>query len=229
MPPILLVVLALGVGGYFFLKPPAASSKANEASAEATGLFASMIAPSMVSIETLRTSWNYLLTAAQNLAAGSPAGSRLAQYAMVCYLKACMLAKGAQPNANELAAIGQAPLAGGAGLISYGDAGLDQMTAVAAGLAQTYLDMAGLGQYIAAVANVAIPGSAANTSGAVRKPRLQAYLLALKAKQMLLANPVQFDSAAVFAAAFPQCLFAIANLPASDVPATSANSILSYQ
>jgi hypothetical protein len=227
--PIIFILLAAAGLGYLMLGGTKSVPKANEAPAEATGLFASMIAPSMVSIDTLRTSWTYLITATQNLAANSPARSRVAQYAMVCYLKACMLAKGAQPNADELAALGAAPLDGGAGLISYGDAGMDQMTAVAAGLAQTYLDMAGLGQYISAIANVAIPGSAADTSGAVRKPRLQAYLLALKAKQMLLANPVQFDSAAVFPSAFPQCLFAIANLPAAAVPASSANSILSYQ
>jgi hypothetical protein len=229
MPPILLILAALGVGGYFVFKTTAKTSKATEASAEATGLFASMLAPSMTNIETLRTAWSYLLTAAQNLAAGSPASSRLGQYALVCFLKACMLAKGAQPDANELAAIGQAPLAGGVGLISYGDAGMDQLQAVAAGLAPTYLDMAGLGQYIAAIANVALPGSAPNTAGAVRKPRLQAYLLALKAKQMLLANPVQFEDAQHLPYGLPQCLFAIANLPASDVPASNVNSILSYQ
>jgi hypothetical protein len=72
-------------------------------------------------------------------------------------------------------------------------------------------------------------------------PRLRAFLLALKAKQMLLANPVQFtgyvpagteapfEDAPDLASLFPQCLFAIANLPAASVPATNVNSILSYQ
>ena len=227
MPIVFFLLAAAGVG-YLMLGGTKPLLKATEASAEATGLFASMIAPSMVSIDTLRTSWTYLLTAAKNLETGGPAQSRLAQYAMVCFLKACMLAKGAQPNANELAALGAAPLEGGAGLISYGDVGLDQMTAVAAGLAGTYMDVGGLGQYIAAVAGLT-GGTSIYPPASPGSKRLQAFLLALKAKQMLLANPVQFDSAAVFAAAFPQCLFAIANLPAAAVPASSANSILSYQ
>ena len=233
MPPILLIAL-LAVGGYFLLKEPAGStSKPTEAPKDARDLFATMIAPSMTSIDALRTSWAYLLTAAKNQAAGSVAASRLAQYALVCFLKACMLAKGAQPDPNELAAIGQAPLTGGAGLISYGDASMDQLQAVAAGLAPTYTNLAGLGQYIAAV-------SSAYQQGGKTK-RLLAFLLALKAKQMLLANPVQFTGAVPavdttpfqdaqdFPVALPQCLFAIANLPASDVPPSNVNSILSYQ
>ena len=231
MPPVLIILL-IGVGGYFLLNKSSgsASAKATEAPKDAQDLFATMIAPSMTNLDSLRQSWIYLLTAAKNQVAGSIPALRLAQYALVCFLKACMLAKGANPDANELAAIGQAPLTGGTGLISYGDATMDQMQAVAAGLAPGYTDMAGLGQYIAAIAGMQ------GTS-----KRLHAYLLALKAKQMLLANPVQFsggvpaadntpfEDAPDFPVALPQCLFAIANLPAASVPVSSANSILNYQ
>lgn len=218
MSPILLLI-ALGGGGYLlFRDPKPAAPNANEASSEAQGLFANMLAPSMVDLATLQQAWAYFASAAKSLAAGSPAGSRLALYAIVCFLKACMLAKGAQPNANELAAIGRAPIEGGAGLISYGDAGMDQLQAVAAALAGTYSNGPGIGQYIQAISSA---------QGAM--PRRMSFLLAMKAKQMLLSNPVKFEDAEGLPMYYPQCLFAIANIPAASVPASSPNSILNYQ
>jgi hypothetical protein len=217
MGPGIIVLALAAAGGWLLLKPSgAALPKPSEAPADADGLLASALAPSLTDVSALQQFYVTLATAVNNLQGA--AAQRVALYALVCFLKACMLAKGAQPNANELLAIARAPLAGGAGLVSYGDAGIDQMTAAATALASTMADVGAIGTYISAIA--AVPSST---------PRLRAYLLALKAKQMALRNAVGFSDAQNMPAKIPQVFFAIANLPATSVPANSANSILVYQ
>lgn len=236
MNPILLLLLA-GAGAWFFFKPPGstASAKPSEAPADADGILATALAPSLTDLGTLQQMYTYLQAAFKN-ATGDSAG-RLALYALVVFLKACMLAKGAAPDANELAAIARAPLAGGAGLISYGDAGIDQMAAAATALAATTTDVGTIGTYISAIASVAVatatpagtqPFGSPLAVPAIQKPRLRAYLLALKAKQMALRNAVGFPDAQGLAQYSPATFFAIANLPAANVPAQAANSILAY-
>lgn len=217
MGPGIIVLVLAGVGGWLLLKPTTeAPKKSSEAPADADGLLANALAPSLTDLPTLLQIYTYLAAAFKN-ATGTSA-QRLALYALTVFLKACMLARGAAPDANELAAIARAPLAGGAGLISYGDAGADQMAAAVAALAATMTDVGALGTYITAIANV---------SGGKNK-RLTAYLLALKAKQMALRNTVRFPDAEGLAKYEPETFFAIANLAASNVPTPGANSILAF-
>jgi hypothetical protein len=199
-----------------FKQPTAVAAKPSEAPADADNILASALAPSLTDVNALHQMFDYLQAAFKN--ATGPSAQRLAQYALTVFLKACMLSKGAQPNANELLAIARAPIAGGAGLISYADSGIDQMTAVATALAPTMTDVGTVGTYIASVANIP-----------TKTARLRAYLLALKAKQMALRNPVQFTDVDKMPVYSPGTFFAIANLQASTVPATAANSILAYQ
>lgn len=224
MGPGIIILALAAAGGWLLLKPTGAAElpKPSEAPADADALLASALAPSLTDVPTLQQFYVTLATALSNLQGA--AQQRVAQYTLVVFLKACMLAKGAQPNADELLAIARAPLGGGAGLISYGDAGIDQMTAAATALAATMTDIGTIGTYIQAIMNV--NNSATNTNA---NARLRAYLLALKAKQMALRNAVGFPDAQNMPAKIPQAFFAIANLPAASVPASSANSILVYQ
>jgi hypothetical protein len=220
------VLLGLGAWALAKNKPATAvqSKAASEVPADANSMLATMLAPSLVSLDTLKQIYASFMTAAENqydANKASAAPARLAQYALATFLKAAMLSKGAQPDTNELLMIAYAPTSGGAGLIGYGDVGVDVQAAIAAALAPGYSDLNGVGTYIGGLAqlyNTTQPGPA--------RKRLLAYILAAKAKQIALRNPVQFPDANQFDAPM---YFAVANIPAASLPATtSPNSILAY-
>lgn len=222
-----LPIIALLVVGAFALASKKSSSNqaataASEVPTDANGLLATMLAPSLVNLDTLKQIYASFMTAAENqydINKTSSAPARLAQYALATFLKASVLAKGAQPDPNELMLIAYAPTAGGAGLIGYGDTGVDRQTAIANALNAATTSGA-LGSYIGALA------TAYNTTAAgPGRRRLLAYILAAKARQVALSNAVKFPDAEQFD---PPVFFAIANLKSADIPATTnPNSIVS--
>jgi len=224
----LVVIAAVAVGAYALMAGKSVS-KSNEAPKEAQSLFAAILSPS-IGIDALAQAYDVFAASAANQARGSAAQVRLSLYALVAFLKAAMLSRGAQPDADEMLMIGNAPLGGGTGLISYGDIGLDVMQSVAAGLSPTYKDAVGLGQYIQAIAQAATAAGQKQKDTAA--PRTAAFLLALKAKQICLLNPMGIPAAFTDAEGIPeeapQVFFAIANIAGKDVIATKPNSILAY-
>lgn len=203
---------------WLFAKPTPAKSSGQEVSKEANDALGIILAPSMTDVQTLLSYYGGFMKAAET--ADTNGALRYAQYALVAFLKACMLAKGAVADSDELLAIARAPISGGFGLVSYGDASIDQQTAIATALTQQHTDQNAIGQYMAAFAQQ----FAAN-----KKPRMMAYLLACQAKQMCLRNAVNWPGAVSMPAS---TFFAIANIPAANVPdvkAISATSILVYK
>jgi hypothetical protein len=219
MSPIFVIAL-LGVGAYALTKKQtpsqsAATKAASEAPVDANSLLATALAPSLVDPTALSDIIKAFIAGAANQTNGDRK-LRLAQYALTTFLKLAMIVKGKQPDPNELLMIAYAPTAGGAGLIGYGDIGVDRQAAVASALAETFGDPNALGMYIGAFAqayNTAKPG--------LERKRLLAYILATKAKQIaLLAGGYKFPA---------QSYFAIANIAAANLPSTTPpNSIVAY-
>lgn len=217
MSPVFVIGL-LGLGAWALTRKsagPNQSKAATEVPADANALLATALAPSLTDPSALADIIKAFIAGAANQQKGD-AKLRLAQYSLATFLKLAMLAKGAQPDPNELLMIAYAPTAGGAGLIGYGDIGVDRQAAVAAALAEGFSDANGLGMYIGAFAgayNTAKPG--------LERKRLLAYILATKAKQIaLLAGGYKFPA---------QSYFAIANIAAANLPTTTPpNSIVAY-
>jgi hypothetical protein len=212
MNPLLLIVL-LGAGWALLKgggKTVAAASK--DAPADANAMLATVLAPSLTDLSQLGQFFSAFVAGAANQTAPERV-LRLSLYALVTRLKLAMLAKGASPDAAELASIATAPSSGMGGIQQLKNAPADAQQAAVAALVDTQKDVGTLGQYIDAIA-----GALANSSSVATKKRLMAYLLAIKAKQMMLQNGVIFQAPAYFA---------IANMAAPST--VKANSILSYK
>jgi hypothetical protein len=212
MNPLMLLVLA--VGAWFFLKGKAADNGASkDAPADANGMLATVLAPSMTDVGQLTTFYQYFQAAIANQQ--TPQSTlRMTLYALVTALKIAMLRKGSQPNADELLALAYAPSSGMGGIQQLPDAPADVQQAAYAALVDSQTDVGTIGQYIASMASVAAqPGLST-----ARRKRLTAYMLAMKAKQMMLSDKIQFLSPAYFA---------IANM--SNVPTIAPNSIFAYK
>lgn len=206
----LLIVAALGLGGYALMKS-AASDPKSEAPADANSLLATVLAPSMTDVAQLTQFMNVFLAAGQNQSA-TKAKFRLSEYALATGLKIQMLKKGAQPNALELLAIAYTP----SSWSQKSEATADVKRACDEALKDTMTSLPALNTYIAAIAQATTNQQL--TTG--QKTRMVAYLLAIKAKQMLLS------AGATFA---PAVFTAIANMPLGKVPTITANSILASQ
>jgi hypothetical protein len=213
MNPILILLLA--VGAWMFLKGSVADQGASkEAPADANGMLATVLAPSLTDIGQLTQFFNAFTTAYGN-AATPQAALRLSLYAIVTALKVAMLQKGAQPNADELLALAYAPSSGMGGIQQLPDAPADAQQAAYAALIDGQTNVGTIGTYMQSMATSV---SSNNQLTQAQKKRLYAYLLAMKVKQMMLTMGNSFKSPAYFA---------IANM--SNVPNGSANTILSYQ
>ena len=212
MNPLMLLVLA--VGAWFVFKGTAADNGASkDAPADANGMLATVLAPSMTDTAQLTQFFQYF-TAAYGNAATPQAGLRLSLYALVTALKVAMLQKGSQPNPDELLALAYAPASVINGIQQLPDAPADVQQATYAALVDSQTDIGTIGSYIASLAAVAAqPGLST-----ARRKRLTAYMLAMKAKQMMLQMNNSFKSPAYFA---------IANM--TNVPTVAANSIFAYK
>jgi len=209
----LLILLLIGAG-WFFLRGKAADQGASkEAPADANGMLASVLAPSLTDTAQLQKFFSYFTAAIGNQATPQ-ATLRLSLYAIVTALKIAMLGKGAQPNADELLALAYAPSSGMGGIQQLPDAPADAQQAAYAALVDTQTNVGTIGQYIQAIAQA----SQNPAPSVAQKKRLVAYMLAMKAKQMMLAGGNNFTSPAYFA---------IANM--ANVPTIAANSIFAYQ
>lgn len=229
-------MLILGVGAFMLANKKSAGAGGGAAAAQvpqdANSLLATLLAPSLIDVAVVRQIYNAFIAAADNQSRITPSTStslkaylRLEQYALTAFLKASVLAKGAQPNTSELMTIAYAPLVevtGGnitAATFATDGSGADQRAAMAAALSDKLTDVAAVGAYIGQFANVYN-----RTSNTAQRKRLFAFILALKAKQIALVNTVQFQDAKQFDS---NVYVAIANLPASSItPTTAANSIL---
>jgi len=133
-------------------------------------------------------------------------------YALATGLKRTMLQKGAQPNALELLAIAYAAY----GSPVRSDATPDVARACKEGLDVAMTSLPALNTYISAIAQATTNQQLTSA----QKTRMVAYLLALKSKALMLASGATFGS---------EIYNCIANMPASNVPAITANSILAAQ
>lgn len=210
----LLLLLVVGVGWLFLKGAKADNGASKEAPADANSWLATVLAPSMTDSTQLTQFFHTFTTAAGNQT--NPASVlRLSLYALATALKVAMLSKGAQPNADELLAIAYAPSSGMGGIQQLPDApGADVQQAAYAALVDTQTDIGTIGTYIQSLVQVL----ANNTISAAQKRRILAYVIAAKAKQMMLQTGNTFQS---------PVYFAIANM--ANVPAYANNSILSYQ
>lgn len=220
----LIWIAALGLGAFAMLNTKT-KPLPKDVPADASAWLASVLAPSMTNLSQLQDFWNRFLAGAANQATMGREDSsvRLTLYALVTQLKAMMLAKGASPNADELLVIAGAPAAGMRGIMQTDEAGADVQQAAADALVDQYTDVAGIGQYIAAMVQ---RWTATKNLSAAQQARLRAYMLAMKAKQMSLANPLGWTGRIP-----EEAYFAIANLPANALgnAGSSPNSIFRYQ
>lgn len=208
MNPILLL-LVLG-GGWLMLKGSKADNGASrEAPKDANSMLAAALAPSLTDPSQLAQLFNAFVAAVGN-ATTPQATLRLSLYALVTRLKLAMLAKGAQPNADELMALAYAPSSGMGGIQKLPDApGADVQQAAYAALIDSQKDPKAIEDYIEPMLAAAIKR---------KSKREVAYALAIASKVLMLRNGVTFQS---------PVYFAIANM--SNVPAVTANSILNNQ
>lgn len=204
----LLIVAALGLGGYALLKG-SSSDPQSEVPTDANALLATMLAPSMTDVQQLTQFMNVFLAAVGNQK-GARAKTRLLLYALATALKRVMLQKGAQPNALELLAIAYAPYGSST---SNSEATADVRRAASEGLDASMTSLPALNTYLSAIAQ-ATTNQQLTTA---QKTRMVAYLLALKAKSLMLASGATFGS---------EIYNCIANMPLGKIPTITANSIL---
>lgn len=187
----LLVIGALGIGGYLLTK--AGDDPSKQVPADANALLGTVLAPSMTDPAQLGQFMNVFLAAAKNQTTSAGA-HRLALYALVTALKRAMVAKGAQPNPLELLAIAYAP----SSWADHQSDGLaDSERAVSDALAADMTSAAALKTYIAALQQ-----SAANSKlTKAQQKRIIAQALALQAKLITLVNGAAFEPATYMAIA----------------------------
>jgi hypothetical protein len=210
----LVVLLVLGVGWAFLRGKSADSGASSEAPKDANAMLATVLAPNMTNLDQLLQFFNYFTAAIANQTTPR-ATLRLSLYALATRLKVAMLQKGAQPNADELLAIAYAPASGMGGIQQLPGVPADMQQAAYAALVDSQQDVGTIGKYIEAMVTASSQGGKFDVATA---KRLLAYLLAMKAKQMMLQANITFQSPAYFA---------VANM--QNVPTTTPNSILGYK
>lgn len=178
----LLVIGALGFGGYLLMK--AGDDPSKQVPADANALLGTVLAPSMTDPAQLTQFASVFLASAGNQKSRGSQG-RLFMYALATMLKRAMLAKGAQPNPLELLAIAYAPTEWAD---HQPDGLVDSERAVRDALAADMNSAAALKTYIAALQQ-----SAANSKlTKAQQKRIIAQALALQAKLIMLVNGASF-------------------------------------